>query len=74
MEPLHPWGPMAILWQGRPDLPSMERARSRTVIPVGYSNVEDPDIVVSVIIEGGGTGSESAVPVAGSVFNSYYYE
>ena len=41
---------------------------------VGYSNVEDPDIVVSVIIEGGGTGSESAVPVAGSVFNSYYYE
>ncbi len=40
---------------------------------VGYSNVEDPDIVVSVIIEGGGTGSESAVPVAGSIFNSYYY-
>lgn len=41
---------------------------------VGYSNVEDPDIAVSVIIEGGGTGSESAVPVAGAVFNSYYYE
>lgn len=41
---------------------------------VGYSNVEDPDIVVSVIIEGGGTGSESAVPVAGAIFNAYYYE
>ena len=41
---------------------------------VGYSNVEDPDLVVSVIIEGGGTGSESAVPVAGALFNSYYYE
>lgn len=41
---------------------------------VGYSNVEDPDIAVSVIIEGGGTGSESAVPVAGAIFNSYYYE
>lgn len=41
---------------------------------VGYSNVENPDIVVSVIIEGGGTGSESAVPVANQIFNSYYYE
>lgn len=41
---------------------------------IGYSNVEDPDIAVSVIIEGGGTGSESAVPVAGAIFNSYYYE
>ena len=41
---------------------------------VGYSNVEDPDIAVSVIIEGGGTGTESAVPVAGAIFNSYYYE
>ena len=40
---------------------------------VGYSNVEDRDLVVSVIIEGGGSGSESAVPVAGAVFNSYYY-
>lgn len=40
---------------------------------VGYSNVEDPDLVVSVIIEGGGSGSESAVPVAGQIFNSYYY-
>ncbi len=41
---------------------------------VGYSNVEDPDIAVSVIIEGGGTGSESAVPVAGAIFNAYYYQ
>ena len=41
---------------------------------IGYSNVEDPDIAVSVIIEGGGTGSESAVPVAGAIFNAYYYE
>ncbi|WP_242946745.1 peptidoglycan D,D-transpeptidase FtsI family protein [Lactonifactor longoviformis] len=40
---------------------------------VGFSNVEDPDIVVSVIAEGAGTGSEAAVPIARAVFNEYYY-
>ena len=40
---------------------------------VGFSNVEDPDIVVSVIAEGAGTGSEVAVPIAKAVFNEYYY-
>ncbi len=40
---------------------------------VGYSNVSDPDIVVSVIVEGGGTGSEVAVPIAGQIFDAYYY-
>lgn len=40
---------------------------------VGYSNVADPDIVVSVIVEGGGTGSEAAVPIAGQIFDAYYY-
>ena len=39
---------------------------------VGFSNVEDPDIVVSVIAEDGGTGSSAAVPIAREVFNSYY--
>lgn len=39
---------------------------------VGYSNVEDPDLVVVVIAEDGGTGSETAVPVAKEVFESYY--
>ena len=39
---------------------------------VGFSNVEDPDIVVSVIAEDGGTGSSAAVPIAREVFNTYY--
>ena len=40
---------------------------------VGYSNVDDPDIVVAIIVEGGGTGSEAAVPIASQLFNAYYY-
>ena len=39
---------------------------------VGFSNVEDPDIVVSVIAEDGGTGSSAAVPIAREIFNTYY--
>lgn len=39
---------------------------------VGFSNVEDPDLVVVVIAEDGGTGSETAVPIAGQVFQAYY--
>lgn len=39
---------------------------------VGFSNVEDPDIVVSVIAEESGAGSEIAVPIAGKIFEAYY--
>ena len=39
---------------------------------VGFSNVEDPDLVVVVIAEDGGTGSETAVPIAAHVFQTYY--
>lgn len=39
---------------------------------VGFSNVDDPDIVVSVIAEDGGTGSSAAVPIARELFNTYY--
>lgn len=41
---------------------------------VGYSNVENPDLVVAIIVEGGGTGSEAAVPIAAEMFDSYYYD
>ena len=37
------------------------------------SNVDDPDLAVAVIVEGGGTGSEAAVPIASQLFNAYYY-
>ncbi|MDO5135086.1 MAG: penicillin-binding transpeptidase domain-containing protein [Eubacteriales bacterium] len=40
---------------------------------IGYSNVDDPDIAVAVIVEGGGAGSEAAVPIAGQIFDAYYY-
>ncbi|MDO4803231.1 MAG: penicillin-binding transpeptidase domain-containing protein [Lachnospiraceae bacterium] len=40
---------------------------------VGYSNVEDPDIVVVVLAENGGTGSQTAVPMAHQIFDAYYY-
>lgn len=39
---------------------------------IGYSNVDDPDIVVAVIVENGGSGSEAAVPIAGQIFDAYY--
>ncbi len=39
---------------------------------VGFSNVEDPDIVVSIISEGSGTGSQVAVPIAKKIFDAYY--
>ena len=39
---------------------------------IGYSNTEDPDLVVAVIAEDGGTGSETAVPIASRIFQAYY--
>ncbi len=41
---------------------------------VGYSNVKDPDLVVCVIVENGGTGSKVAAPKAKEVFDTYYEE
>lgn len=39
---------------------------------VGFSNVEDPDLVVCVLVEGAGSGSEYAVPIARKMFDCYY--
>lgn len=41
---------------------------------VGFSNVEDPDLVVVCIVEGAGSGSEYAVPIARKVFDEYYVD
>ena len=41
---------------------------------IGYSNVDDPDLVVAIIVENGGTGSEAAVPIAEQIFDAYYYD
>ena len=42
---------------------------------VGFTNVEDPELVVSVIVEGNEmqTGGR-AIPVAKAIMNAYYYE
>lgn len=39
---------------------------------VGYGPVEDPEIAVSVIVEDGGSGSRTAVPVASQVFSAFF--
>ena len=38
----------------------------------GFSNVENPDIVVSVVVESADNSGMSAVSVAKSIFNTYY--
>lgn len=39
---------------------------------VGFSNVEDPDLVVCAVVEGAGAGSDYAVPIAKKIFDTYY--
>lgn len=39
---------------------------------VGFSNVENPDLVVCVLVEGAGAGSEYAVPIAKKLFDVYH--
>ena len=39
---------------------------------VGYAPAENPEIAVSVILEGAGTGGEYAVPVARNIFDAYF--
>ena len=38
----------------------------------GYSNIEDPDLVVCVVVENTGAGSKYAAPIAKEIFDSYY--
>lgn len=39
---------------------------------VGFAPLEAPEIVVSVIVQRGGSGSAAAAPIAGQVFQTYY--
>ncbi|MBO6132732.1 MAG: penicillin-binding protein 2 [Lachnospiraceae bacterium] len=38
----------------------------------GFSNIEDPELVVTIIMEGAGSGGDYAVPMAKRVFDAYY--
>ena len=41
---------------------------------MGFTNVENPELVISVVIEGQGTSAApSALPVVKQILNSYYY-
>jgi len=40
---------------------------------VGFSNVDNPELVVSVVIENADTASITGVSVAKQIFNAYYY-
>ncbi len=39
---------------------------------IGYAPADDPQLVVSVIVESVGTGSEYAVPIASKIFDAYF--
>ncbi len=39
---------------------------------VGFSNVENPELAVCVVVEEAGAGSEYAVPIAKKIFDAYY--
>ncbi len=39
---------------------------------VGYGPVNDPKIAIAVVVEHGGFGAESAVPIAHSVYQAYF--
>jgi peptidoglycan glycosyltransferase len=38
---------------------------------VGFAPADDPQIVVSIVVEGAGTGSQYAVPIAQKLFQTY---
>ena len=38
---------------------------------IGFAPADDPRIAVAVIVEGGGTGSEAAVPMGGQLMGAW---
>ena len=41
---------------------------------VGFSNVDNPDLAVAVVVENADTSSITGVSVAKRIFNAYYYK
>ena len=41
---------------------------------VGFAPARNPQIAVSIIVEGVGTGSDYAVPIAAKIFDAYFNE
>ena len=40
----------------------------------GFAPVEEPEIAVTIIIEGAGAGGDYAVPIAKRIFDAYFEE
>ncbi len=54
-------------------LPAEERARFEpNAWFVGFAPKESPELVVAVIVQGGGSGGSKAAPLAGKIFQTYY--
>jgi penicillin-binding protein 2 len=43
-----------------------------TALYVGYGPVDDPKIAVAVVVENGGYGSTSAIPIAHEVYKAFF--
>ncbi|MCY7278763.1 MAG: penicillin-binding protein 2, partial [Phormidesmis sp. CAN_BIN44] len=39
---------------------------------VGYGPLNDPQIAIAVVVENGGFGAESAVPIAHEIYKAYF--
>ena len=39
---------------------------------IGYASKNNKKVAVSIIVEGAGTGSDYAVPIAKKIFDAYY--
>lgn len=50
---------------------SSDKAKSHAWF-TGFAPVDNPEIAVTVIVEGGGSGGETAVPIAKDVFDIYF--
>jgi len=41
---------------------------------IGYAPIDKPEIAISVVVENGGHGGESAAPIARAVLDAYFYK
>ena len=40
----------------------------------GYAPAEEPEVCVTIIVEGAGSGGDYAVPIARRIFDAYFNE
>lgn len=57
---------------GKTGSAEFERNKSAHAWFVGFAPIDNPEIVVSIVVEGVGTGSQYAVPIASRIFDKYF--